>query len=65
MATNEFTNQMRLLLAQAFVGAGSRSGSPVQQAVQAALLRGAGMAFAAQPKLVAVAENSQDVRRDR
>jgi hypothetical protein len=47
---------MRLLFAHAFVGAGSGSGSPVQ-AVQAALLRGAGIPFAAQAKLVAAAEN--------
>jgi hypothetical protein len=38
-------------------GRGSGSGSPVQQAVQAALLRGAGIPFAAQAKLVAAAEN--------
>ena len=30
---------MRLLFTQAFVGAGDGSGSPAQQAVQAALLR--------------------------
>jgi hypothetical protein len=64
VATNQFTGQLRLLFAHAFVGAGSGSGSPVQQAVQAALLRGAGIPVAAQPKLVAAAENSQDVRRE-
>jgi len=50
VATKKFAGQVRLLFAHAFVGA-------VQQAVQAALLRGAGIPFAAQPKLVAAAEN--------
>ena len=57
VATNEFADQMRLLFAHAFVGAGDGSGSPAQQAVQAALLRGAGIPFAAQPGLIAVTEN--------
>ena len=48
---------MRLLFAHAFVGAGSGSGSPAQQAVQAALLRGAGIPFAAQPRLMAATRN--------
>ena len=39
------------------MGAGSGPGSPAQQAVQAALLRGAGVPFAAQPKLMAATEN--------
>jgi hypothetical protein len=52
-----FADQMRLLFAHAFVGAGSGSGSPVQQAVQAALLRGAGIPFAEQPALMAATEN--------
>jgi hypothetical protein len=38
----------QLMFAHAFVGAGSGNGSPAQQAVQAALLRDAGMPFAAQ-----------------
>jgi hypothetical protein len=50
VATNQFAGQMRLLAVHAFVGAGGGPGSPVQQAVQAALLRGAGIPFAAQPK---------------
>jgi hypothetical protein len=56
-ATEQFADQVRLLFAHAFVGAGNGSGSPVQQAVQAALLRGAGIPFAAQPGLVATTEN--------
>jgi hypothetical protein len=55
--TRQFAGQMRLLFAQAFVGAGNGSGSPAQQAVQAALLRGAGIPFAAQPKLLATTKN--------
>ena len=54
---NDFADQLRLLFAHAFVGAGNGSGSPAQQAVQAALLRGAGIPFAAQPALMADAEN--------
>jgi hypothetical protein len=53
VAVKQFTDQMRLAFASAFVGAGSGSGSPAQQAVQAALLQGAGTPFAAQPKLMA------------
>jgi hypothetical protein len=54
VATKQFADQMKLTFAHAFVGAGNDSGSPVQQAVQAALLLDAGMPVAAQ---VAVAEN--------
>jgi hypothetical protein len=57
VATAPFADQIRLLLAHAFVGAGGGAGSPVQQAVQAALLRGAAIPFAAQPGLMAAAEN--------
>ena len=57
VATEQFADQMRLLFAHAFVGAGNGSGSPVQQAVQAALLQGAGIPFAAQPGLMAATEN--------
>ena len=57
VGTNDFADQMRLLFAHAFVGAGDGSGSPAQQAVQAALLRGAGIPFAAQPGLIAFTEN--------
>ena len=55
--TEQFAGEMRLLFAHAFVGAGDGSGSPVQQAVQAALLRGAGIPFAAQPGVMAFTEN--------
>jgi hypothetical protein len=48
---------MQLMFAHALVGAGAGAGSPVQQAVQAALLRGAGIPFAAQPGLIAATEN--------
>jgi hypothetical protein len=57
VATKQSADQMRLAFAQAFAGAGNGSGSPAQQAVQAALLRGAGIPFAAQPKLMATARN--------
>jgi hypothetical protein len=52
VATKQFAGQLRLLFAHAFVGAGEGSGGPAQQAVQAALLQGAGVPFAAQPKLI-------------
>jgi hypothetical protein len=48
--TAEFNQQVRLLSAHAFVGAGDAAGTPAQQAVQAALLQGAGIPFAAQPE---------------
>jgi hypothetical protein len=57
VATKPFADQMRLLFAHALVGAGNGSGSPVQQAVQAALLQGAGIPFAAQPRLEATTKN--------
>jgi len=57
VATRQFAGQTRLAFAQAFTGAGNGSGSPAQQAVQAALLRGAGIPFAAQQKLMASARN--------
>jgi hypothetical protein len=47
-----FADQLRLLAVHAFVGAGNKAGTPAQQAVQAALLQGAGVAFAAQPVVV-------------
>jgi hypothetical protein len=56
----QFASQVRLLFASDFVGAGNGLGSPVQQAVQAALLRGAGIPFAAQPKLIATVEPGPD-----
>jgi hypothetical protein len=51
--------QMRLLFAHAFVAAGNGAGSPAQQAVQAALLQGAGIPFVAQPLLLSATENFQ------
>jgi hypothetical protein len=57
VTTQQFTDQMRLLFAHAFVGAGGDPGSPVQQAVQAALLQDAGIPFAAQPTLMRHTEN--------
>jgi hypothetical protein len=48
----QFTDQQRLLFMHAFVGAGSGAGTPVQRAVQAALLQGAGVPIATQPKLL-------------
>jgi hypothetical protein len=57
VGTDDFADQMRLLFAHAFVGAGDGPGSPAQQAVQAALLRGAGIPLAAQPGLIAATEN--------
>jgi hypothetical protein len=54
---NGFENQIRLLFTHAFVGAGFGSGSQAQQAVQAALLREAGIPLAAQRKLVGITAN--------
>ena len=60
VGNDDFANQIRLFFVQAFVGMGNGSGSQVQQAVQAALLRGAGIPFAAQPKLAAVSTNGPE-----
>jgi hypothetical protein len=57
VTTKQFADQIRLAFSQAIVGAGHGSGNPAQQAVQAALLQGAGIPFAAQPGLVAIAKN--------
>jgi hypothetical protein len=46
----QFADELRLLSVHAFVGAGNRAGTLAQQAVQSALLQGAGVPFAAQPK---------------
>jgi len=53
----QFAGQVRLMFAHAFVGAGSAPGSPAQRAVQAALLRGAGIPFAAQPLVMGHTDN--------
>jgi hypothetical protein len=55
VTTNQFTGQVRLAFGHTFVGAGIGSGSPAQQAVQAALLQGAGVPFTQQPKALAIA----------
>ena len=47
-----FGGQMRLLAVHAFVGAGPGVGTPAQQAVQAALLNGAGVPLAKVPGIV-------------
>ena len=57
VTTRQFSGWLRLLLAQAFVGAGQSAGSPAQQAVGALLLRGAAIPFAAQPALMSTTEN--------
>lgn len=62
----QFNAEIRVLFAHAFAGAGlggqtpaqaagAGAGTPAQQAVQAALLRGAGVPFAAQPKALGIA----------
>jgi hypothetical protein len=48
----EAAGQLRLLFVHAFVGAGNGVGTPAQQAVQAALLQGAGLPIAMQPNLL-------------
>jgi hypothetical protein len=48
----DFAQQVRGLAVHALVGAGNGPGTSVQQAVQAALLQGAGVPFAAQPGLM-------------
>jgi hypothetical protein len=53
VTTTQFADQLRLLFVHAFVGAGAGAGTLAQQAVQAALLQGAGVPFAAQPKVLA------------
>jgi hypothetical protein len=48
-ADAQFADQLRLMFVHAFVRAGTGAGTTVQQAVQAALLQGAGLPFATQP----------------
>jgi hypothetical protein len=52
--TSQFADELRLLSVHAFVGAGNGAGTPAQQAVQAALLQGAGIPFAAQPNALSM-----------
>jgi hypothetical protein len=47
-----FADQLRLLAVHAFVGAGARAGTSAQQAVQAALVRDAGVPFATQTQVM-------------
>ncbi len=47
-----FADQLRALSVHAFVGAGSGTGTPAQQAVQAALLLGVGVPFAVQANVM-------------
>ncbi len=51
----QFADELRALSVHAFVGAGNGAGTPAQQAVQAALMQGAGVPFAAQPRALAIA----------
>jgi hypothetical protein len=53
-AKTDFTDQLRLLFVHTLVSAGPGGGTLAQQAVQAALLQGAGVPFAAQPKVLAI-----------
>jgi hypothetical protein len=48
----QFADLLRVLSARAFVGAGNGIGTPAQLAVQAALLQGGGVPFAAQARLM-------------
>jgi hypothetical protein len=50
VTATQVADQLQVLTVHAVVGAGAGAGTPAQQAVQAALLQGAGMPFAAQPK---------------
>jgi hypothetical protein len=51
---SQLDQELRLLVAHAFVGAGNGAGTPAQQAVQAALMQGAGVPFAAQPSALGI-----------
>jgi hypothetical protein len=51
----QFADELRALSVHAFVGAGNGAGTQAQQAVQAALMQGAGVAFARQPRALAIA----------
>jgi hypothetical protein len=54
VTTAQVADQLQALSVHAFVSAGAGVGTPAQQAVQAALLQGAGMPFAAQPKALVI-----------
>ncbi len=53
-AKTDFIDWLRLLFVHTFLTAGPGGGTVAQQAVQAALLQGAGVPFAAQPKVLAI-----------
>ena len=61
----QFADQLRVLSVHAFVGAGNGTGTPAQQAVQAALLQGAGVPFAAQRQAGGRRERAGTARRGR
>jgi hypothetical protein len=52
--TTQFAEQLKLLSAHVFTGAGAGPGTPAQQAVQSALLQGAGVPFSAQPNVLSI-----------
>jgi hypothetical protein len=49
-----FADELRLMSAHAFMGAGNGAGTPAQEAVQAALLQDAGVPLAAQPGVLSL-----------
>jgi hypothetical protein len=52
--TAQFAQQLKLLSVHVFAGAGAGPGTPAQQAVQAALLQGAGVPFGMQPGVLSM-----------
>jgi hypothetical protein len=52
--TAQFAQQLKLLAAHVLTGAGAGPGTPAQQAVQAALLQGAGVPFSMQPGVLSL-----------
>jgi hypothetical protein len=60
---SEVEQQLQLLFVHAFVGAGNAAGTPEQQAVQAALLQGAGVPILKNPNMLFFAEPLAWARR--
>ena len=58
-----FTSQLRLLFVHAFVGAGQGAGTPAQQAVEAAVLAGAGVPPSALPEVLTSYLRSEQVSK--
>ena len=58
-----FTSQLRLLFVHAFVGAGQGAGTPAQQAVEAAVLVGAGVPPSALPEVLTSYLRSEQVSK--